>query len=132
MTDHEADIATLHQEATQLRARIKRLEDENAQLRGAVGSDLSERMVAAGMVPPDMLTRPTEATRFMVHAGMTDLSFFGEWLERKAMEARKMQAAHQCGAHPLDEDLFQFVLGKSAAYSDTLENFRAALQESSQ
>lgn len=26
MTDHEADIATLHQEATQLRARIKRLE----------------------------------------------------------------------------------------------------------
>ena len=26
MTDHEADIATLHQEATQLRARIKRYE----------------------------------------------------------------------------------------------------------
>lgn len=26
MTDHEAEIATLHQEATQLRARVKRLE----------------------------------------------------------------------------------------------------------
>lgn len=29
MTDHEAEIATLHQEATQQRARIKRLEAEN-------------------------------------------------------------------------------------------------------
>lgn len=36
MTDHEADIATLHQEATQLRARIKRLEAEHERLVAAL------------------------------------------------------------------------------------------------
>lgn len=108
-------------------ARIERLEEDNQRMREAVDRDLSVRMEAAGMVPLDAMTKPNCLTSFAVHSGMTDLDFFGEWVERNARDYGRMQAAHQAGARPLDDDMFNYVMGKSGAFKEVLENYHAAI-----
>lgn len=107
--------------------RIERLEWDNQRMREAVDRDLSVRMEVAGMVPLDAMTKPNCLTSFAVHSGMTDLDFFGEWVERNARDYGRMQAAHQAGARPLDDDMFNYVMGKSGAFKEVLENYRAAI-----
>ncbi|AUR03153.1 hypothetical protein PhaeoP72_01168 [Phaeobacter inhibens] len=114
-----------------LRAQLQAARDDNEAMRKAVDGTLSERMVAAGMVPLDALTQPNCLTKFSVHSGMTALKFFEEWVERKAKSYGRMQAAHQTGEHPLDPKIFDFVMGKSGAFKEVLENYRAALKSTS-
>lgn len=113
-TEYEADVL-----GDEMAKEIERL-------REATNKDLSARMVACGMIPLEELTEASPITPFMVHSGMTDLVFFGEWLERKAREYKRMQAAHQSRAHVLDDDMFNFILGKGGAFTEALANFRAA------
>lgn len=124
-------LRALLSERDELRAQLQAARDDNEAMRKAVDGTLSERMVAAGMVPLDAMTQPNCLTKFSVHSGMTDLKFFEEWVERKAKEYGKMQAAHQAGEYPLDPEVFDFVLGKSGAFKEVLENYRAALKSTS-
>ena len=109
-------------------ARVKVLEAENNAMKDAVLASISERMVAAGMVSLDEAVSPNCLTKFNVHSGMTDLDFYEIWLERKAKQYIAMQAAHQTGEHVLDDDMFQFILGKAGMAKTALENYRAALK----
>lgn len=92
--------------------------------RDAVDADLSARMVKAGMVPLDALTRGSGLSRFIRHAGVQTPHDFTLWVTGKAKEYSRMQAAHQTGVHILDPDIEDFVLGKAAAFGEVLENAR--------
>ena len=122
------DMAALIAALKVSEARVKELEAENQAMKDAVMSSISERMVAAGMVSLEEAVSPDCLTKFNVHSGMTDLDFYEIWLERKAKQYIAMQAAHQTGEHVLDDDMFQYILGKAGMAKDALENYRAALK----
>lgn len=107
-------------------SEIERLRTENEQMKDAVKKDLSDRMVAAGMVPLDAVTKTEWLGKYAAHAAMVDMDFFAIWIERKAKEYATMNAAHQSGAHVMDDDICDFVIGKSSAFSEVLANLRAA------
>lgn len=104
-----------------LEIRAVDLKTEN---RDAVDAELSARMVRAGMVPLDALTKESELSKFIRHAGVRTPEDFLLWVTSKAKEYARMQAAHQTGAHVLEPDIEDFVLGKASAFSEVMENAR--------
>ncbi|WP_266030351.1 hypothetical protein [Brucella intermedia] len=89
--------------------------------------DLNARLKAKGMYSIDEMMGSLPLDKWRVHSGMTDLKFFGEWLERKAREYLIMKAAYDVGREDEGDDLYEWVLAHYGAFSDVLVNFRAAL-----
>lgn len=97
---------------------------------GAEGTgDLDDRLRAAGMLTvPEMLGK-SPLDRWMVHAGMTDLDFFGQWLDRKTEEYARMRVAYELGDKDRSDELYEWVLAHAGAFSAIRANFRAALAQ---
>ncbi|ERL99757.1 hypothetical protein Q644_08980 [Brucella intermedia 229E] len=90
--------------------------------------DLNARLKAKGMYSIDeMMGGNLPIDKWRVHSGMTDLTFFGEWLERKSREYLTMKAAYDVGDKDESDELYEWVLAHYGAFHDVLVNFRAAL-----
>jgi hypothetical protein len=93
---------------------------------GGTGADLDDRLRAAGMFTIPEMMGETPLTRWEVHSGMTDLKFFGEWLDRKVVEYMRMRVDYEIGEKDKTDDLYEWVLAHSAAFATIRTNFRAA------
>ena len=91
---------------------------------------LDERMKAAGMFTVAEMMGVTPMTRWEVHAGMTDLDAFGKWLDMKVSEYLRMRAAYDLGDKDESDELYEWVVAHSAAFSSIRTNFRAASERS--
>ncbi|WP_273785673.1 hypothetical protein [Brucella intermedia] len=89
--------------------------------------DLNARLKAKGMYSIDEMMGNLPIDKWRVHSGMTDLTFFGEWLERKSREYLTMKAAYDVGDKDESDELYEWVLAHYGAFHDVLVNFRAAL-----
>ncbi|URQ76204.1 MAG: hypothetical protein NBV76_05435 [Candidatus Ochrobactrum gambitense] len=89
--------------------------------------DLNARLKAKGMYSIDEMMGNLPIDKWRVHSGMTDLTFFGEWLERKSREYLTMKAAYDLGDKDESDELYEWVLAHYGAFHDVLVNFRAAL-----
>lgn len=92
----------------------------------AVQTDLDARLKAAGMYTVEEIMAGTPVDKWRVHAGMDNLQFFGEWLERKAREYKVMTAGYDIGDKDKSDELYEWSLAHSGAFHDVLVNFRAA------
>lgn len=124
-----ATVGALCGELESARAEIHRL---RAELEAAgVGAtsvapekpDLATRMKAAGMLSIEEMMAPLN--RFQIHAGMTDMVFFEQWLERKAREYAEMSAELDLDDAE-DKELQEWVTAHRGAFHEALVNFRAA------
>lgn len=89
--------------------------------------DLNSRLKAKGMYSIDEVMGSLPLDKWRVHSGMTDLKFFGEWLERKTRDYYTMRAAYEVGDKDESDELYEWVLAHYGAFHDVLVNFRAAL-----
>ncbi|NKC29123.1 hypothetical protein HED52_21445 [Ochrobactrum ciceri] len=89
--------------------------------------DLNARLKAKGMYSIDEMMGSLPLDKWRVHSGMTDLKFFGEWLERKTRDYCTMHAAYEVGDKDVSDELYEWVLAHYSAFHDVLVNFRAAL-----
>ncbi len=89
--------------------------------------DLNARLKAKGMYSIDEMMGTLPVDKWRVQSGMTDLKFFGEWLERKTREYLTMKAAYDAGDKDESDELYEWVLAHYGAFHDVLVNFRAAL-----
>jgi hypothetical protein len=93
---------------------------------GIIKTALDERLKAAGMLTVPEMMGVTPLTRWEVHAGMSSLDAFRDWLDRKAAEYLRMKAAYELGDKDKSDDLYEWVLAHSAVFSVVRANFRAA------
>lgn len=95
--------------------------------RQEIETELSRRMVAAGMVPLDAITKPSALSAFERHAGVRTPAHLLEWAEQKHLEYERMNAATRTGVRKPEPDLDDFILGKAAAFSEVVANARFVL-----
>ncbi|MRN43429.1 MULTISPECIES: hypothetical protein [unclassified Brucella] len=118
------DVATAIGE---VRRTLSALEPSAARELASEEGDLNARLIAKGMYSIDEMMGSLPLDKWRVHSGMTDLKFFGEWLERKTREYCTMRAAYEVGDKDQSDDLYEWVLAHYGAFHDVLVNFRAAL-----
>jgi len=90
-------------------------------------SDLNARLKAKGMYSIEEMMGTLPVDKWRIQSGMTDIKFFGEWLERKTREYLTMKAAYEAGDKDESDELYEWVLAHYGAFHDILVNFRAAL-----
>ncbi|MDP8249593.1 hypothetical protein [Pseudochrobactrum saccharolyticum] len=93
-----------------------------------VQTDLDARLKSAGMYTVEEIMAGTPVDKWRVHAGMNNLQFFGEWLERKSREYKIMAAGYDIGDKDKSDELYEWSLAHSGAFHDVLVNFRAAIR----
>ena len=98
-----------------------------SEARQEIETDLSRRMVAAGMVPLDAITKPNILSAFARHAGVRTPEHLLEWAEKKFLEYERPNAATRAGVREPEPDLDDFILGKASAFSEVVENARFVL-----
>lgn len=98
-----------------------------SEARQEIETDLSRRMVAAGMIPLDAITKPNALSAFERHAGVRTPEHLLEWAEKKFLEYQRLNAATQAGVRKPQPDLDDFILGKAAAFSEVVANARFVL-----
>lgn len=86
--------------------------------------ELNECLKVLGMLTIEQMMQPIN--RFQIHAGMTDLTFFEQWLERRALEYTRMIARREIGEIDQPDDMYEWVLAHRATFHEALVNFRAA------
>ncbi|WP_266029918.1 hypothetical protein [Brucella intermedia] len=70
--------------------------------------DLNARLKAKGMYSIDEMMGSLPLDKWRVHSGMTDLKFFGEWLERKTRDYCTMHAAYEVGDKDVSDELYEW------------------------
>jgi hypothetical protein len=90
------------------------------------GATLDGRLKAAGMFTVTEMMGQTPLSRWQVHAGMSGLEAFGEWLDRKTAEYTRMRAGYELGDKDKSDELYEWVLAHSAAFATIRANFIAA------
>lgn len=90
------------------------------QLEAAGLVTISERMLCNG--PMDGFAR---------HAGVDTLEDFVKWLEMERRSNMEMVARHDLGVHELDDDVADFVYGKSATLWEVHVNLLHAMRDRS-
>ena len=90
-------------------------------------TDLSERMVAAGMIAYDQLGKPNAMSPWMRYPWVKDAETLLMLIERKHKEYSILTAAKGSGAIPANPEMDDFISGKASAYHEIAENARAAL-----
>lgn len=95
-----------------------------AENRKDVETELGLKMAACGMVPLDAICKPGPLDRFSAHAAVREPAHVVELIQRHANTYGRMVAATQSGAREENPEIDDFVLGKSAAFSEMLANIR--------
>lgn len=90
------------------------------------GEQLAARMKAAGMMPiSEMLARgPLDG--FIKHAGVNDLTSFGQWIEMRRRSCSEMSARFQLDKRE-DDELYEWVVAHAAVFGEVHVNFKAAI-----
>jgi len=57
---------------------------------------------------------------------MTNMKFFGEWLDSKRTEYLKMRVQYVLGDKSKDDGLWEWIFAHGATFSEVFDNFRAA------
>lgn len=83
--------------------------------------DIEEEMKKAGMIPLDDILSGESASKYETHVGVTDIERFSDWLTRKREEYIRMRIKQE---FKKNDDLYDFVLGKTSAYNEIWLNFR--------
>jgi hypothetical protein len=87
---------------------------------------LDARMKAAGMIPlSELLNNPGVVGPFAVHAGVTDLETYYQWLEMRYEESAKSRVSMELDKKT-DDEMFEWILSHQAAFGEALANFKAA------
>ncbi|GEP00514.1 hypothetical protein [Methylobacterium haplocladii] len=88
---------------------------------------LDDRLKAAGLYTLPEMMGVTPLTRWKIPVGMAgDLEFFGRWLDRRASEYLRMRASRDLADKGEADELHEWVLAHSAAFSEIRTNFKAA------
>ena len=70
--------------------------------------DLNARLKAAGMYSIPEMMGETPLSRWTVQAGMTDLTFFEKWLERRLAQSLRMRVGYELGDNALNDAFKRF------------------------
>lgn len=126
-------VAELRQQSlTRAWGKIRKLRDENAQLKAKLmhqeveAGTLAERMKAAGMMTVDELLAGAPLDAFTRHAGVNSLEAFGQWLEMRRRECVTMQAKRTLDKRE-EDDLYEWVLAHAGVFGEVHVNFKAAM-----
>lgn len=89
---------------------------------------LDERMIEAGMIPlSQLLAGDTPLAKWAAHTGVRDLATFEQWLLMRHREFMTMRASYELGDKDESDELYEWVLAHSGAFSEVVANFRSAL-----
>lgn len=92
---------------------------------GAEPKSLDERMEAAGMIPLSrLLSGDTPLAKWEAHTGVRTLAHFEEWLLRRHREIKTMHAEYALGDKDESDELYEWVLAHSGAFSEVVANWR--------
>lgn len=128
-----AELATVKKVAygnLELLNEIEQLRAESAALKAQQSMEaatLDEQMKAAGMMTIDEMLAGTPLDAFIAHAGVKDLSSYGQWLEMKCREFLAMQAKRDLNKQEGD-DLYEWVIAHAAVFQAARINFNAAIK----
>ncbi|HBP1602159.1 TPA: hypothetical protein L5U90_003262 [Pseudomonas aeruginosa] len=92
---------------------------------------LDERLEAAGMLTVTQILAGAPLDAFIRHAGVHDLTSFGQWLEMRRAESVRLQARFALEKRD-DDELYEWVIAHAAAFSEVTINFRAACKQGEQ
>lgn len=87
--------------------------------------DLEAEMQKAGMFSMDDMLSGKHETKYSTHAGVSDIESFSEWLKKKREQYLKTRIKQE---FKKNDELYDFVLGKNAAYDEIYLNFRKAMK----
>ena len=86
---------------------------------------LDERMKEAGMIPLSELVEKNALGKFSVHAGVTDLNSFEEWLKMRFKEMALPRIGLELDKNT-DDEMYEWYMSHMAAFGEVLANFRQA------
>lgn len=110
---------------------LRKLSEAYAQYAVSQTGTLDERMAAAGMVPlSDLLSNETPVDKYMAHVGVSDINSFEQWLMRRHNELQKMRIPYALGDKDENDELYEWILGNSGAFSEVVANFRQMKERS--
>jgi hypothetical protein len=93
-------------------------------------AELDRRLVEAGMAPVEEMLQRNALGKFSVHAGVSDLASFEQWLAMRHAEFIRMQARMTLDGKA-EEELFEWVISHNAAFGEVAANFRQAISSAS-
>lgn len=94
--------------------------------------NIDQKLEAAGLVTVSermLCNGPIDG--FARHAGVDTLEDFVKWLEMERRSNMEMVARHDLGVHELDDDVADFVYGKSATLWEVHVNLLHAMRDRS-
>ena len=105
--------------------RMRELEQMERAIADAEVMGLDERMKKAGMMPVSEMLERSQLGKFEAHAGVTDLEWFEQWIQKRRAEFLRMQARMTLDGAEKDE-LFEWVVAYNAVLGEVMANFRQA------
>ena len=64
---------------------------------------------------------------FLVHSGVNSIETFFEWVKMERASKIRQLARHELDIHVLDDDVYDFVLGKAAMLTEVHVNLKKVL-----
>lgn len=127
MTDLEAARASVIDYANRLTE--KELDETNRFIMNLLtNKSLDERMKEAGMIPLSEIKKNIPMEAIKRHAGVHNMDTFEKWLIMRYEECTEMHARFDLEKRH-DDEMYEWVLAHSAAFSEVLANFRAAKEK---
>jgi hypothetical protein len=90
--------------------------------------DLDKRMKEAGMMSLTEMLKKHPGNLFMVHAEMSNLEFFREWLHSRHKEFLSMQAEMELNTSSETNELYEWIIAHAAVFGEVIANFDAAIK----
>jgi hypothetical protein len=96
------------------------------------GKELDKRLEEAGMISVSDRIKGGPLDKFMATAEVKDIETLYQWVYNQRKSYMEMMARNDLGLYPLGDDVFDFILGKSAMLGEFHINMRNVLHELSQ
>lgn len=95
----------------------------------SIGKELDDALVAAGLISITESLAVGFSDAMHDHAGIVDIATLFTWSEQQRRETLSMIARHELGVDKMDEDLYDFVLGRNAQATAIHVNLRKILND---
>lgn len=86
--------------------------------------DLSERMVAAGMLPLEDILAGNLMGRFSTHVGVNDFASLLSWAEKQHERFVRMRMAYELGEKDKSDDLYEWVFAHASVFGRVVDHLR--------
>lgn len=100
---------------------------DNAPPLPVVPDEIDERMKAAGMLSAVQIIEGQPLDAFIKHSGVVDMGTLLQWSEMRRAEFLRMQSQYDLGDKDKTDDMYEWVIAHSAAFSELHINIRAAM-----